>query len=94
MDLYCPKCGEPWDNECFHDEASESNRTYTEVARDFAQRGCVALETAYGPVGEDCKANQRNSNRAHISEIAFDLMGDDTDGVASMMQDAEYLGLI
>lgn len=32
MDLYCAKCGEPWDNDTFHDVADENGSTYAEVA--------------------------------------------------------------
>lgn len=94
MDLYCPKCGEPWDNDCLHEEAEDSGRTYQEVSRDFASHGCAALSNAYGAgVADDCKASRGNARRAEISAVAFDLMGDDTDGVASMMDDAEMFGL-
>lgn len=90
MDLPCVKCGEPWDNDSLHEEASESDRTYTAVARDFAIRGCAALETAFGP--STCVPNR--SLRTEVASAMFDLMGDDTDGVASMMSDFEYMGML
>jgi hypothetical protein len=32
--------------------------------------------------------------RAEASAVLYDVMGDDLDGVASMMDDAEYMGWI
>lgn len=96
MDIYCPKCGEPWDNDCLHEEADERKNLqlpgadYTTVARQFASKGCAALSAAYGPV--ECTPN--NSLRAMASDAMFDLMGDDVDGVASMMDDFDYMGLL
>ena len=33
-------------------------------------------------------------SRAEASSVLYDLFGDDLDGVASMMDDAEYMGLV
>ena len=105
MDLYCSKCGEPWDNDCLHDEVSERNDfstakddgtpwTYRDVLREFQQSGCIALSAAFGAgVGDDCAANRGNSARAAAADALNDLLGDDSDGIASMMQDAEDMGL-
>ena len=42
-DIKCPKCGEPWENDCLH-EAHEygapSNITYAMAAKLFARFGC------------------------------------------------------
>ncbi len=94
MDILCPKCAEPWDNDCFHDVAEENGdgTTYTMVMRDFRSRGCAAMESAYGPVS--CNPNTRGSFRAQVSDAMFDLLGDDTDGHASMMEDFEYFGML
>lgn len=90
MDLYCPTCTEPWDNDCLHDEAQESGRTYREVAADFRERGCHALETAYGAA--DCQP--ANNMRAAAMGAMFELCGDDMDGAASLMDDFEYMGML
>lgn len=92
MDFYCRFCNEPWDNDCFHEEASESDRTYAQVARDFSSKGCSALETAFGPAS--CSPSQGVTRRGHVQDAMFDLMGEDTDGVAAMMEDFEYMGML
>ncbi len=84
MDLYCTRCGEPWDNDTFHEVAEEQDKTYTEVMRDFQQRGCVAT----GWVRE-CAPSP--SMRTAVMDAMFDLLGDDVDGAAAMMADYEYI---
>lgn len=85
MDIYCPvkDCAEPWDLDSLHEEAEESGRTFREVQRDFQSKGCKALENAFGSQ----KHNTGNAQRAAVSEAMFDLLGDDVDGVAAMMED-------
>jgi len=101
MDIRCPICTEPWDNDCLHDRAEELGHRcdgirpdspcadgcvkYTEVARDFRVRGCEALGTDHG--------DMRPENGGVASAI-YDLMGDDMDGAASAFEDAEMLGLL
>jgi hypothetical protein len=44
--------------------------------------------------GCDCcegKKQEKKPFRSELSCVALDLMGDDIDGVASMMADAEYM---
>lgn len=119
MDVYCTKCGEPWDMESIHDEVEMRfidkprpwmipnndlpdgvyelkhdqtiyEKCLNEVKNDFVRRGCVAL----GGDVEWCNSHSRKPNsRAEISALAFELMGNDIDGVASEMDDAEYFGL-
>ncbi len=89
MDIYCPKCGEPLDNDCLHDEADEQGISYAEVAANFRAKGCEAL-TVYGN-GEPCVPT--GSYRAAAMDALYDLLGDDMDGAASMMEDAEMMGM-
>lgn len=55
---------------------------FAEVRRDFARRGCEALGTTHG----DYTASPL------IGEV-LDLLGDDIDGAASLLEDAEALGV-
>lgn len=87
MDVFCPRCGEPVDPDYFHDVAEENGTSYRQVSRDFQSRGCEAL-------GEPRCERAPDSLRAEVSAAMFDLMGDDVDGVASMMDDFEYMGLL
>lgn len=125
-DIYCPRCGEPWDMECFHDEVayryrevfpkpwyvsenpgdtytrydeknegwysqSEYEKIYKPIKDDFFRKGCVIL-TAYTD-GELCEINPNTRMARGIQQVAVDIMGDDIDGIVSMLEDAEDLGL-
>lgn len=88
MDVYCPVsgCAEPVDMDYFHDVAEDTGQTYTQVTRDFAVRGCEAL-------GDTHNMKDGASWRGEAASALYDLMGDDMDGVASMLEDAEYFGM-
>lgn len=83
MDLYCGTCGEPWDNDSLHEEAAERGSDYRTVAADFRMAGCNALSTAFGP--QFC--GPRDTERAAVASAMYDLLGDDMDGAAAMMDD-------
>lgn len=85
QDIYCPKCGEPWDLDSLHEEAGDSDRTFSDVYSDFRKRGCDALAGAFGYT--DCAQQARNSYRAQASAALMDVLGDDVDGVAAMLDD-------
>ena len=114
MDIYCRKCGEPWDNDEIHEVAEEyaakprhpgvtvgdvlavakpsgrsTGRTYDAVAADFRRRGCVALG---GTCGEGLE--ERDSfyglTRAEAVSALYDVLGDDMDAAASMMEDLSF----
>jgi hypothetical protein len=87
VDIYCPKCGEPWDNDTIHDVADARNTTYAVVSRDFRRRGCEAIGTSHN------EATIR-STRADYAAIAYHILGDDMDGASSMVDDADYFGLL
>jgi hypothetical protein len=91
MDIYCPKCGEPIELDCLHDEADEQGITFSQVRDNYAVKGCEAL-TVYGFSGGH--AQEVGGMRAMASAAMFDIMGDDVDGVASMMDDFDYLGML
>lgn len=107
MDIRCPKCGEPWELDCLHDEVERRRpdlsyarrgypgyasaedyatgypRALRDVREDFYRRGCVAIG------GDPCEATDRGRTAAAV----YDLLGDDLDGAAAMLEDAEALGL-
>lgn len=101
MDIYCKRCGEPWDMDELHEEVSyrcdgatpEGDayaQLYREVRGDFYARGCRAFTyaTATAPW---CEVT--GSGRATVAGVLYDVFGDDLDGVASDLADAEALGL-
>lgn len=86
MDVYCPRCGEPIDVFEFHDLASAQGTTLEETKRRFALGGCNA-------VGLRC-STPPDRLRAEASNALLGLLGDDFDGTAAMLEDAEYAGLL
>ena len=84
MDVYCQKCGEPWDL-C---EVNELTLQYDQgTAKDFRKgKGCPSCK--WGK-----KLNNVDHKRAEMSSILFDILGDNIDGIASELDDAEYMGL-
>lgn len=77
MDVYCPKCGEPWDIDTFHDAAEEQGVTFKDVQRRFfGAEGCKAL-------GGTCSETPVNPAYASASAALYEVLGDDIDGIAS-----------
>ena len=97
MDMTCPRCGENWDNDTIHEEVEERaalgiTTTYTEVAREFASKGCeYALAAFIGRWDRRSQCERVDSTRTAVASALFDLMGDDTDGVMSMMDDFDFM---
>lgn len=85
MDILCPTCGEPWDNDELHDVADEQDRTYAEVAANFRVRGCVVFGLTCEPADPDARAG---------FAVIYELSGDDMDGAACEFVSARECGLI
>lgn len=84
MDLLCPKCLEPWDNDTFHDVAAETGSTYAEIARRFRTEGCAVIP------GESCGAIPDDEEfRTELAkvQVTYDMLGSDMDGAASTFMD-------
>ena len=78
MDIYCKRCGEPWDLY----GVQHGDMTTTERDRFWAGEGCPSC---YG------KPVERQPFRSHLMAAMQDLLGDDIDGLAAEMEDAEAL---
>lgn len=63
---------------------------YNEVRDDFYSRGCESL-TGWNLT---CEKHDGANNRAMLMSAMVDMLGDDLDGIASMMDDADFMGLI
>jgi len=77
MDVYCPRCGEPYELDYIQHEITPEER------RDFwAGKGC-----------QSCRGKEiaKRPFRAEISAVCRDLLGDDVDGIAAEMEDAEAM---
>jgi hypothetical protein len=91
MDIYCPVCAEPWEIDSLHDVAGEEGRTFSQVRSEFFASGCGV---AFAPWGITCKpATGAAGHRAMISAMLADILGDDIDGIALELEDAERMGL-
>lgn len=114
MDLYCVRCGEPWDFDTLHEEAElryeneygvEHRTTYQrdsdlaerryrpifdQIAKDFRTLGCQALKEFRG-TDAPCEGapSIRAGDRAAVASALYDLLGDDMDGAAALLDDFE-----
>lgn len=80
MDIYCTKCGEPFDMDELHELIAEGKaKTYSEARKLFQAKGCEAFGTSHGELND--------KETAEASAMLFDMLGDDVDGIAAMMED-------
>ncbi len=88
MDIYCPRCGEPWDA-CGKGE----DMTVLEWNDMMARRGCPCCKTK---TIDQIKAEHGGQipARAQMTSVLQSVLGDDTDGLAAELEDAEALGLL
>lgn len=89
MDLYCPNCGEPWDNDEFHYQAQHTGRTYVEVTTDFRTRGCGALDARCSTPSTETDTAFGLTRQAAAGAM-YELLGDDMDGAAAMLDDLGF----
>jgi hypothetical protein len=96
MDIYCPRCAEPWSIDSIHDEVDARQSlqggsrsvSFNEVLQQFQAQGCKALTEAYGDMEcEKAQGDDRTRLRAEVASAMYDLLGDDIDGAAAMMED-------
>ena len=84
MDIYCSRCGEPWDMDVLWDIADEHDVTYNKAHKLFIKQGCQAVDP-----GIECYV--RNNQISAMYTVLADLMGDDVDGIAATLEDFERL---
>lgn len=99
MDLYCPKCGEPWEFDSLHDEAQARKEagnyeaSYDTVSADFRSRGCEAMHAGFDG---RCSTPSTQTDRAFgltrqdAASALYDVLGDDMDGAAAMLDDMGF----
>lgn len=66
----------------------EYEKYYNEIRNDFYSRGCRAMMFVGGNK-DYCKP--KGSQKAQMAGAMYELLGDDLDGAAAMMEDYEYL---
>ncbi len=77
MDVYCPRCGEPYELLGITDDFTQEERSSF-----WDGKGCPC-----------CKGKTVESKpfRAEATAVLRDILGDDIDGIASELDDMEYM---
>jgi len=89
MDIYCNRCGEPWDVDTFHDVADDLGVSFDAALARFYADGCAGTGWVKRcDVAPDGPARVR----ASVSGMLAEVLGDDVDGIASELADAEFFG--
>lgn len=77
MDLYCKRCGEPWELDyVMHEMSPEEKQAF--------------LRGEYCPACKGKEVEERPF-RAQLTSALHEVLGDDIDGLAAELEDAEYL---
>lgn len=63
---------------------------FNPALEDFRKRGCKSIDSG----ASWCVPDEQTANRSAVVDAAFDLMGDDVDGIGVMLEDAERTGLL
>lgn len=87
MDIYCKHCQEPLDNDELHEIAAEFDTTYDVIRDAFYKLGCGIFD---GPTANPCPRG--NGQVSGVIEATYDLLGDDTDGAAAMLDEWQAMG--
>jgi len=80
MDIRCRHCGEPWNIDELH---NVDGLTFDHAQKSFRSIGCETFGTSHS----------QNTADPGIGILA-DLLGDDIDGLAAMIEDFEFLGML
>jgi len=84
-DIYCVKCGEPFDQAELHDW---NDKTYSENLHAFQTQGCAGIDMTCNTI-----ENAHGSDTAAVASVLYDLLGDDIDCMDDMMDMAADFGL-
>ena len=79
MDIFCPICAEPVDNDELHSYAKEIESTYRAVAADYRKRGCKAIGMKH--------STNSSSAVAANARVVYDILGADMDGAMAEFAD-------
>ena len=104
MDLYCPRCAEPWALDELHgvvEERHDQSEWYTNGKYDQDKYDVLfrAVRKEFRSKGcwvfrSRCDPDMVAAHRGnHVAGEVMDLLGDDIDGAASFLDDARQLGL-
>jgi hypothetical protein len=100
-DLYCTRCGETWEMDYINFDMTPQERNAFRAGewcpackdrkRCVKDVNCCDCEE-YDRSEGGCKLNQfKRPFRAELADALGGILGDDLDGLAAEMEDAEYL---
>lgn len=89
MDVYCTVCGEPWDVGELPYLADELEMPLKELRQKFLSDGCKVFGNSACVSPEDGQ-----SLRSMATSVLAELSGDDFDGIASDLDDFEFMGML
>ena len=85
MDLYCQRCGEPWDLDSLWDFEEDDHKG---ARQDFIKGlGCPAC-------GWGARAPKTAPPEARATKQMIEILGNDLDGVASELEEIQWLGIM
>lgn len=100
MDLYCKRCGEPWEMDYVqHDMTILERVAFNKgdgcpccIDKQICDLKIPCSECEHQQEDRySCRLNKfKRPYRAEIAEALGDLLGDDIDGLAAEMEDAEF----
>lgn len=68
MDLYCPRCGEPWEIDCLHEEAELRFGGAAEYLRERGENS-TAAQKRYGEIFDEVSEEFRIQGCAALREF-------------------------
>lgn len=90
MDLLCPRCSEPWDlEELHHVYRGDDHIPFDDARQMFYKIGCAAMD---GDTVPSC--NERVTLTTEATSVIYELLGDDVDGAAALLDDFEYMDML
>lgn len=90
MDVHCCNCGEPWDQDYLrHDLDDHDPDDLLHEGWKFGRNRLVVLHCPGCP--KDGSSLPDAPDRAEITEMLAELLGDDQDGLASTLEDFDLL---
>lgn len=89
MDVYCPKCSEPFDPDEFH---GWEGRDYETNRRLFFSQGCEGMGMRCSDSPPQTVAGEPDGfTKGEACAALAELLGDDVDGIASTMDDFGFM---
>lgn len=92
MDIRCKICLEPYALDELH--YLENGMTFEQASQAFRERGCSGIDLTHnmGSRGMTEQEHEQFKARQEIVNAIQEMLGDDIDGIASTLDDLEYLG--